>query len=357
VTEATSILIATPLETEHVRTIAAAAPDAEVLFDPELLPPPRYPSDHRGPPDWRRGSAAQARWLELLRRATILYGIPGDSGPGLAAALDGGPLVRWVQGTAAGSGETVRAANLKAAVLGRVAFTSAAGVHGTMLAEFVFGGILALRKDFRRLDRIRAERAWPHFASGELRGSTLVVVGMGSIGRAVANLGRAFGMRVVAVTRSGSPPAADAVTDPGAVADAVYPIERIGDAFALADTVVVTLPATAKTRRVVDAAALRRLPPNAIVCNVGRGATIDQTALTRALERGAIAGAVLDVFDPEPLPPKHSLWTLENVVFSPHTMALSVRENARIVELFCDNLGRFARGTPLRNRIDTREFY
>jgi len=318
------------------------------LFDPHVLPPIRYPSDHRGAIDWQRDPAAEATWLALLGRATVLYGVPGDTAAGLATALAAAPHARWVQATSAGAGEQVRAANLDRELLTRVAFTSAAGVHGGMLAEFVFGGILSLRKEFRRLERIRADRAWTHFASGELAGSTIAVVGMGSIGTVVARIGRAFGMRVLGVTRAG---------DPLADADAAYAMARMGDAFEAADAVVVTLPGTAATEGLVDRAAIERLRPEAIFCNVGRGSVVDQVALTQALQRGAIAGAVLDVFSPEPLPPDDPLWTLENVVFSPHTMALSVHENERIVDLFCDNLGRFARNAPLRNRIDTTEFY
>jgi len=342
------ILIASPLEADLVQRVAGAAPQNEVLFEPALLPPPRYPSDHRGPPDWKRSAEGEQRWQALLARAEILYGVPADTGAGLAAALPHAPQVRWVQGTAAGAGEQVRAARLEPEVLERVAFTSAAGVHGGMLAEFVFGGLLALRKDFRRLERLRADRSWPHFPNAELAGSTIAIVGMGSIGSTVARVARAFEMRVLAVTRGG---------EPRPDVDAAYPVTRLGDAFAAADAVVVTLPGTAETERLVDEAALGRLHRHAIFCNVGRGSVVDQAALTRALERSAIAGAVLDVFDPEPLPAGHPLWTLDNVVFSPHTMALSVHEKERIVELFCDNLGRFASGAPLRNRIDTREFY
>jgi phosphoglycerate dehydrogenase-like enzyme len=134
-------------------------------------------------------------------------------------------------------------------------------------------------------------------------------------------------------------------------------MSQLGDACTAADAVVVTLPGTEQTRGLVSAAVLARLRPNAIFCNVGRGSVVDQPALTTALAEGAIAGAVLDVFEPEPLPPGDPLWRLENVIFSPHTMALSIRENERIVALFCDNLQRFANGQPLRNRIDTTEFY
>jgi phosphoglycerate dehydrogenase-like enzyme len=243
--------------------------------------------------------------------------------------------VRWVQCCWAGSGEQVRAAELPRATLERVAFTSAAGLHAGMLAEFVFLGLLALRKDLRRLERLREKRAWDHFPSGELAGSTLAIVGAGQIGAAVARAAHGFAMHVVGVTRDGTPREGF---------DEVFAMKQLSDAFARADAAVVTLPATAATRGLIDARALAALGPEAIFCNVGRGSVVDQNALVAALQGGALAGAVLDVFEPEPLPPDNPLWTMENVVFAPHTMALSWRENERLVDLFIENLRRFARG-------------
>ncbi len=179
-------------------------PRDEVMFEPELLPPPRFPCDHRGALDFERGPAAEARFNALLERADVVLGIPGDTGSSLAAALARAPRVRWIQCCWAGSGEQVRAAALPRATLERVAFTSAAGLHAGMLAEFVFLGLLALRKDLRRLERLRANRAWEHFPSGELAGSTIAVVGLGHIGTAVARAANGFGMRVIGVSRDGS---------------------------------------------------------------------------------------------------------------------------------------------------------
>jgi phosphoglycerate dehydrogenase-like enzyme len=342
------ILIATPLEDALVERIARAAPDAEILFDATLLPPPRYPSDHRGRLDFERDAAQEARFATMLARAEVLYGIPGDTAAELADAIRRGPGVRWIQATAAGAGEQVRGAGLDRATLERVAITSAAGVHGGMLAEFVFLGLLVLRKDVGRLERLRAERSWEHAANGELDGSTIAIVGMGGIGQEIAVRARAFGMRVVAVTRDGSP---------RGDADATFPTARLTEAVANVEAVALTLPGTEQTRGLFDRAVIAALRGDCIVANVGRGTVIDQAALIEALQRGNLAGAVLDVFDPEPLPPDNPLWTMPNVVFSPHTAALSVRENERIVELFCDNLYRFERGEALRNRINPVEFY
>ncbi len=342
-------MIATPLEAELVDRIAAVRPDITVDFAPELLPPARYPSDHRGALDFERDPAGEARWQAMLRRAEIVFGVPGDSGAGLAAAVPNAPALRWVAGTSAGAGEQVRAAHLADVDLARIVFTSAAGVHGGMLAEFAFYGLLALRKDARRLERIRAARGWDHYAMDELAGSTITVIGLGGIGQAVAARARAFGMHVIGVART---PAAHTGS-----ADEVVGFDRLDNACRRAQTIVATLPGTDATRGLIGQAMIGAWSRSTIFINLGRGALVDQSALIDALTSGAIFGAVLDVFTPEPLPPDNPLWTLPNVIFSPHTAALSVRENERIVNLFCDNIGRFTAGEPLRNTVNVTEFY
>ena len=185
-----TVLIASPLEAALVASLRDVDVVGTVDYEPELLGRPRYPNDHAGlapafTPD------ADRRWRALVRRADVIFGYPQESSSGLVAMLDGGPNIRFVQGTSAGMGAHVRRAALAPDVLERVSFASAAGVHGGMLAEFAFYGLLALRKDARRLARIRAERAWEHYAMGELDGSTLAILGMGQIGAAIAKRARA----------------------------------------------------------------------------------------------------------------------------------------------------------------------
>jgi phosphoglycerate dehydrogenase-like enzyme len=342
------VTIATPLDAALVARVAAVPGVTEVLYDAALLPPVRYPSDHGGDPAFRRTPDGERRFDAMLARADAIFGYPADTAAGLAHAVAVGTRLRFVQGTAAGAGAVVRAAALGPEALTRIAFASAAGVHGGMLAEFVFYGLLALRKDAARFERERARRSWDHRALGELAGSTLAILGMGGIGTALAARARAFEMRVIAIGRT---------AEPHPLADETFASGDLPAAFARADAAVVTLPITEKTHGLVDARALAALPRHAIFCNVGRGAVVDQAALTAMLRDGRLFGAVLDVFEPEPLPANDPLWTMENVVFSPHTAALSVRENERIVALFCENLERLAAGRPLRNAIDTVEFY
>jgi len=210
-------------------------------------------------------------------------------------------------------------------------------------------GLLAIRKDPPRLARLRAERSWEHFAPGELDGSTLGILGMGQIGAALAVRARAFGMTVIGFNRSGSTAASNA--------DETHPTSSLRGIAPQLDALAITLPITDLTTGMVSADVIAALRPNAVVINVGRGAVVDEAALVAALAGGKIAGAVLDVFAMEPLPPGSPLWTLPNVVMSPHTAALSMRENARIVDLFIDNLGRLARGERLRNALNLSEFF
>jgi len=342
-----NVMIASPLEpalAERVRTLSVVQ---ELSYDTALLPQPRYPNDHAGKPV-ARDAAAEARWNAMLGRAHVLFGYPGESSAGLVDALERAPHVRFVQGTSAGMGAHIRRAALGVDVLQRVRFASAAGVHAAMLAEFAFYGLLAIRKDARRLQRIRAERVWEHFVMGELDGSRIAIVGMGQIGRALASRARAFGMHVVAVTRTGT-------AHP--LADETVTTTAIADVAARCDAVVVTLPLTDHTLGLVDAAALAAMPPHGVLVNVGRGAVVDNAALIAALQAGRIGGAVLDVFETEPLPADSPLWQMSNVILSPHTAALSAHENRRIVDVFCDNLERLAGNRPLRNAVNLTEFY
>src|SRR5262249_26228464 len=157
------------------------------------------------------------------------------------------------------------------------------------------------------------ERRWDHYPLGELPGKTLLVVGLGEIGREVARLADAFGMRVLAARRT---------ADEGAAGP-----EQLPDLVTEADAVVVTLPLTGQTRGLLGREECARMRDGTILGNVGRGAVVDEEALVEALASGKLAGAALDVFAEEPLPTSSPLWELENVILSPHTAALSIKEN------------------------------
>ena len=286
----------------------------------------------------------------LAAAEVVLLGAPPRLAPEAVreAVRSSGSRVRWIHSIWAGAGEQVAAAELSPEELERVAMTTSAGVHATPLAEFALFGLLAFAKGLPRLLRDKADRRWESYVMDELRDRTLLVLGVGSIGREVARLASAFGMHAIGIKRT-----------PGDVPhlDQLHPPERLRDLLPRADAVVVTLPITAATRGLLDRDALALLRPHAVLVNVGRGAVVDEEALVEALREGRLAGAVLDVFAEEPLPPESPLWELPNVLLAPHTAARSVHELERIVDLFCDNLGRYLRGEELRNRVDPEHYY
>ena len=347
----TQVLIASPLEAELAARIQAADPRAEVLFEPDLLPPARYPGDHRGDPSFARDAEGEARWRALLDRAEVLFGVPDDSAEGLAEVVNGLPQLRWVHATSAGAGEQVRKAGLSPEALKRVVITTSSGVHAVPLAEFAILGLLAMAKELPRLIEDQRARAWPEVRRPvrELSGQTLFLLGLGEIGCEVARLGKALGMRTVGFRRTEGPP-------PEWV-DEVHGPQRLAELADQADAMVVSLPMTEQTAGLVDRAIIERLPASCIFVNIGRGGVVDEPALIDALRDRRIAGAVLDVFATEPLPADSPLWTLPNVLVTPHAAALSARENERIAELFADNLRRYLDGRPLRNVVEPGLYY
>ena len=315
--ERVRVVIAGPLQPELVESIGHADSRIQVDYEPDLLPPTRYPNDHRGVDDFRRTPEDEKRFWEMIARAEVLFGIPGDSPEGLAEAVRAAPGLRWVQATSAGAGEQVSSAGLSDEELRRVAVTSAAGVQAGPLAEFALLGLLAFTKDLPRLLADQRARRWGHYPVDELAGRTLLIVGLGQIGAEVARLAAAFGMRVIGLNRTGA-------GDYPSV-DELARMDALRDWLPRADAIVISLPLTDGTRGLIDAAAVGEIKPGATFVNVGRGAVIDEDALIEALRERRIAGAALDVFAIEPLPQDSPLWELPNVLLSPHTAGLSPR--------------------------------
>lgn len=347
------VTVAAPLSLNPVAIIrhraAAAGAAVEVQYLPDLLPVQRFVADHRGEP--RALSAEQVeRWQAVLARTEVALGIPGDSPDGLRSLADTAPGLRWIQGTAAGAGEQLLTAGLPAERAAALTVTSTAGLHAQPLAEFALLGMLAFAKDLDVLQQASAERTWrSRWPMRLLSASHVLVLGLGGIGLRTAELAHAVGARVTGVQRRVGPP-------PRGV-DQVLALSELADALPTVDVLVNTLPGTPATRGLLDAGMLMRLPTHAVVVNVGRGAVLDSAALIGALDSGRLRAAVLDVADVEPLPADCPLWGRPDVLISPHTAALTVDEDERIVELFCDNLARFVRGEPLRNVVDLATGY
>ena len=353
VSRACVVMVATPLPDALVERVRAVDSRLEVLWDPELVPAARFPSDHAGEPGFRRGAAAEERWASMLARAEVVLGVPGERSEGLREAVARAPRLRWLQGMTAGVGELVRMADLSEEDLARVRVTSSSGVHAGPLAEWCLLGLLHFAKRVPALERERAAGRWagshPGGLARELRGQTMLVIGLGDIGLEAARLGAAFGMRVIGVKRrpASPPPWVEEVHGP----------DRLEELAARADALVVTLPHTAETEGLVSRAVLDAAPAEAVLVNVGRGAVVDEEALADHLGARTLGGAALDVVAQEPLPAGSPLWKLPNVLLSPHSVAYVPEENDRIIELFANNLRRYLDGRALHNVVEPGAFY
>lgn len=348
------VVVAAPLSAENVERLRRAEPRIDLAIEPDLLPPMRHAADFHGDPSFQRSDEEQARFDRLIDTAEALYGVPDVNPSALARTVAANPGLRWVHTMAAGGGGQVKAAGLSEEQLHRIAFTTSAGVHGDMLAEWAVFGVLAGAKDLDRLLAQQRSHTW--LGGWEMRQVselTVLVVGLGGIGSRVAAKLSALGARVVGTSRRGLIPGQEGAEH---VVEVIHP-DRIADAVGSVDALVTTLPGTAQTEGMLDAEIFAAARPGLIVVNVGRGSVIDEAALIAALRSGRVGYAALDVFAREPLTADSPLWDLPNVLVSPHTAALNVQIDSRIVDLFADNAGRLLDGRDLRNRVNTVEFY
>jgi phosphoglycerate dehydrogenase-like enzyme len=275
-----------------------------------------------------------------------------------AEVLNLAPSLRWVQLHSAGADHLLEHPLLRC----DLPVTTTSGIHATPIAEYVFASILAHRWRVPFWTRCQREGEWPSnrwdlYARPELRSAALGIVGYGSIGREVGRLGRAFGMRVLALRRStGTVEAGYAIADTGDPEGTVpyrfYPPEALHDMLSQSDYVVVALPLTAATRHFIGEAELKAMKPTAYLVNIARGPIVDEAALAQALSENWIAGAGLDVFEEEPLPPSSPLWALDNLLLSPHVAGFTPRYDERAAALFARNLERYLSGEELINLVD-----
>jgi phosphoglycerate dehydrogenase-like enzyme len=343
------VVVATPLAEELCHLIEEREPRIELIRDQSLYPPMRHPADFTGDPEFSRTPEQQRAFEEMLDSADALYGIPDVDPAALRRTVDANPGLRWVHTMAAGGGGSVKAAGLDPAQLERIVFTTSAGVHGSPLAEFAVFGVLAGAKDLPRLLRQQRDHVWSgRWEMRQLSEMTVLVVGLGGIGAEVARRLAQLGAIVVGTSRHQRP--VDHV-------DRLIRTDQIAENVSDVDAIVLTLPGTAATERLISVDVLAAVKPGTILVNVGRGTVVDEDALLPALRDGRIALAVLDVFATEPLPPDSPLWDEPNVLVSPHTAALNAAEDRLIAELFAANASRLLDREELRNVVDTVDFY
>lgn len=246
------------------------------------------------------------------------------------------PRLRWMQSMYAGVEQLLDPTLRRDYIL-----TNARGVFGGMMSEYVFGYLLNHERRIFERYRAQQDRRWDGSTTGMLRGKTIGMLGVGSIGAHLARTAKFFEMTVRGYTRS-----SESCTD----VDIYFHGDHLMDFVSGLDYLVSVLPNTSETRHIVDASLLNALPSNALFINVGRGSALDESALADALTKKSIAGAVLDVFQQEPLPKEHPFWNTPNLLMTFHTSAPSLP--ADIANLFIENYRRFVNNEELMYRVD-----
>ena len=273
--------------------------------------------------------------------------------------------LRWIHSPAA----AVHRLMTPEVISSDITVTSARGVHGPVVAEHVMALVFALAKRLPSAVRYQAQKKWGQSLlwgetprPRELAGATLGLVGVGSIGGEVARLASAIGMRVIAVRKSVTPEGTEGHGGEQqaprlGLMERVFASDQIDSMLAQADFVVLAAPVTPATKGMINAQRLAAMRQEAYLINVARGALIDEPALLAALRDGRIAGAALDVFEQEPLPADSPFWTMDNVLLTPHSAAMTERLWDRHFELLSKNLRRFLAGEPLLEAVDKSRGY
>ena len=278
----------------------------------------------------------------LLREAEVIYGLRFPEN-----ILERAPHLKWVQTMSAGVDRLLGTRLWQSDVI----LTNASGIHAIPMREHVLGVMLMFVKHAHVYFANKQDKVWKEHLPDQLCGKTLGLVGLGKIGEGIARAAKAFDMRVVATRRSTT----EHETSP--VADVIYPAGKLIEMLGESDFVVVAVALTDETRKLIGERELRAMKTTAYIINIARGSVVDEAALTRALKERWIAGAGLDVFEREPLPQGSELWTLPNVIITPHVAGVMPAYNAQALEVFCENLRRYLAGQPLMNVIDRARGY
>jgi phosphoglycerate dehydrogenase-like enzyme len=292
--------------------------------------------------EFRGDNAGKEKLDALLGWADVIFGFIMP-----ANIIARAPHLQWVQVTSAGVDRHQDTEIWKS----RVTLTGVSGIHATPIGEFVLGFMLMFAKGMPRSFRMKQTREWQRYPSEVLRGKTVGIIGLGHIGREVARLSKAFGMRVIATRRSAKQ------AGKARNVDLLLPANRMSELLAESDYVVLSVPLTPETHHIMGEAEFKAMKPTAYIINIGRGGTIDGEALIHALDEKRIAGAGLDVTPTEPLPKENRLWDFDNVIITPHVSGGMENYMLRATDLFCENLKRYLNGRRRLNVIDRKKGY
>jgi D-2-hydroxyacid dehydrogenase (NADP+) len=328
---AVSVVVTSGIGPELLRQIVSVSPKIKVTDASDLF---------RG--ELKGDAAAKAKLDALLAKAEVIYGLRLPQG-----VLARAPRLKWVQVMSAGVDRFLDIDMIESPVT----LTNVSGIHAIPISEFVVGLMLMFVKQAPFCFQLKSEKKWERYTPEALNSKTVGIIGLGNIGREVARLAKAFGMRVLATRRSARR------VGHARYVDIILPPEQLPRLLAESDFVVLALPFTPETSNLIGSKELRKMKPTAYLINIARGGIVDESALVRALQESWIAGAGLDVFATEPLPLGSRLWALPNVIFSPHIAGGMGDYTVRATEIFTENLKRYLAGKRLLNVVDKKRGY
>jgi phosphoglycerate dehydrogenase-like enzyme len=276
---------------------------------------------------------------DILDSALLTADLMISSWPPRTGLRDRAPRLRWIQTTSAGVDHLLPFDWLPADIM----LTNNSGPHGAKCEEFCLMALVALANRLPSFIDQQRGHLWSSIFTVPIKGKCCVIVGFGDLGQAAGRACKKLDVRVSAITRSGNPEA---------LADAVLPSHRIDEALPEADFVIVTAPLTPATRNIISRERLALLPVTAGLVNVSRSPLVDYSALIEMLNQGRLAGAILDVHEPEPLPPDSDLWATRNLVVTPHVSCDDPRYADMLLDSWFENFTRLLHGQPLRNLVD-----
>ncbi|MCD7753052.1 MAG: D-2-hydroxyacid dehydrogenase [Clostridiales bacterium] len=314
-----NILVTIPMDSRQRQTLAAIAPEAAVRYT----------------------TGADVTGEEIAQAEIILGNVP-------IPLLKNAKCLKWLQLNFAGSDNYAAPGMLPEGVL----LTNASGAYGLAISECMLAGVLHLIKHLDRYQRNQEQHLWHDEGQvSSIEGSTTLVVGLGDIGGSFARRMHALGSTVIGIRRN--------VTDRPDYLSALYQMDALDQLLPLADFVSLSLPNSPQTRKIIGPAQLARMKNTAILINVGRGSAVDTEALNDALRSGEIGGAVLDVVDPEPLPPEHPLWDAPHLLLTPHVSGnYNLPETLRqVVNIALRNLAAYLNGQPMESVVDRATGY
>jgi len=327
-----NVLVTSPLEGEPLDRIAGLGNEIKVEGVSPLIV-----AEKKG------DLSAKERLDFLLAKAEVVYGwihhLPRN-------IISRAPALKWLQVMSAGIDRLA-----EEILQSQVMVTNVSGIHRTPISEFAIHFMLCFAKQAPLCWQMKKEKKWQRFQPAVLRSQTVGIIGLGNIGKEIARLAKAFGMRVVATRRSARK------VGRARYVDVVYPADQLRRLLPESDFVVLALPLTRETKKMIGEAELRAMKPGAYLINIARGEIMDEEALIRALEEKWIAGAGLDVFAAEPLPPESKLWELPNVIFSPHVSGGMPHYVRQATEIFCENLKRYLAGKKFIHVVDKKRGY